>query len=209
MRHAVLSNLTHLALAALLGLFLQPVLTWPAVRPIVEQAAQYVVSALSVIGVVLAAGYAHHRLLEWERIRPPALPPLEMTLHTTTHARAELYEAATLEHEAVRAVAEPLDREAAIRRALVEFAFVSRWGGFGWRAMCRYVGREDWTNALACMIGARVLEGPRGNKAAEWAGGWCYSRFRVEVKYGRLPLPFPADAPIPLVDWRKPPTVTH
>jgi hypothetical protein len=86
---------------------------------------------------------------------------------------------------------------------IVTFAFVARWGGFGWRSMCRYMGREDWKRCIRTMVAGGVLSPARGNIAPEWAPGWCYSKFRLSIKHGRLGLPYPVDAPPPAVEWRK------
>jgi len=86
------------------------------------------------------------------------------------------------------------------KSAVIKFAFLGNGHGWGWRSMCRFVGRREWRTLLDLMIGAEVLAPGRGNQDSEWINGWSYVKFRPAVKYDRLSLPFPAD-PAPAVMW--------
>jgi hypothetical protein len=156
--------------------------------------------SLTIIGVaaggVLTIGYTWNRLATWAAIRPPVIvsPALPVQF-------ANDHEALTLAHEEAQADDTP-NRVDGWQAAITKFALLGNLGGFGWRAMCRFCGQDDWKVMLGLMVGAEVLMPPRGRRAAQWGGGWCFSKFRLALKHGRLSLPFP-DSSSPVVVWEK------
>lgn len=175
-----------------------------AVPDLASKAAAGVLAiGLALVGV-LAVGYARFRLLSWWRSIPPRWELPTMAQFATTHALGpDLPDVQAVAFDELHSSGMESDWDKAITR----FALVSRWGGYGWRSMCRYVGWNDWQACIAVLVGAHVLRPARGNIAAEWAPGWSFSRLRVEVKYGRLLPPYPT-APPPTVVIERSRTVT-
>ena len=84
------------------------------------------------------------------------------------------------------------------RLAVTVFAFHGNMTGFSYNAMreagvCR---RAAWETYGGLMLAAGVLVRQSRIKTA-WAPEWCYNRFRVYVKNGKLTLPYPLDTPPP------------
>jgi hypothetical protein len=76
------------------------------------------------------------------------------------------------------------------------FAYHGNITGFSYRAMreagvCRRAAWERYTELLK---GAGVIQGAE-RSATTWAGGWCVSRLNVELRHGRITLPYPSGKP--------------
>lgn len=147
-------------------------------------------------GSVLTIGYCWNRLATWAAKRPPVFAPQPLPAQFAYNT-----EAITLAHEETIADDTP-DRVDGWKAAITKFALLGNLCGFGWRSMCRFTGQDDWQTMLGLMVGADVLTPPRGRRAAQWAGGWCFSKFRLAVKHSRIDLPFP-NAESPVVVWEK------
>jgi hypothetical protein len=200
MQRQLVSSLTKVLIACVIGIAVQPFLKRDDIAPLIIAGLQVLVLAAICAGCVVIVGYAHHRLQDWRAHRP------QIALSILPKAFAYDQDALDLVHEEIvhQASADD-DREQKVVEALIRFAFVSRWEGFGWRAMCRYVGYVDWQRCLHTMLHQGVLIPPRGNRAADWARGWSYSRYRMDMKYGRLDVPYPTHADVPVILWRKSP----
>lgn len=158
------------------------------------------VQAVAVVaGGVWLVGRMWHQLVLWDRSRPPRLDPApSVTLEYGGGWLAELAHSA-------RATEPPADTSAERWQwdeAICRFAFVARWGGFGWRSMCRYVGRADWQCGVDVLRGAGIITGARGNQPPAYQPGWSYSRLRAGVRWGGLELAYPARPPL-VVKWDK------
>lgn len=69
-------------------------------------------------------------------------------------------------------------------------------GSFSYRSMAAagVVRRAAWECYTGILKDAGVIQAvPRSTTA--WAGGWCYSKLRVELKHKRLALAYPAGNP--------------
>jgi hypothetical protein len=200
MQRQLVSSLTKVLIACVIGIAVQPFLKRDDIAPLIIAGLQVLALAAICAGCVVIVGYAHHRLQDWRAHRPQIAWP------TAPAAFAYDQDALDLVHEEIsHPASEDDDRERKVTDALIRFAFVSRWAGFGWRAMCRYVGYVDWNRCLKTMLQQEVLTPPRGNQSADWARGWSYSRYRMSMKYSQIAVPFPAGADVPVIFWRKSP----
>lgn len=175
-----------------------------AVPDLASKAAAGVLAiGLALVGV-LAVGFARFKLLTWWRSIPPRWDVPAMVNFATTHAAPpDLPALEAMAYDEIHSAEPANDWDLAITR----FALASRWGGFGWRSMCRYTGWKQWQACIGLLVGAGVLRPARGNIAPEWAPGWCLSRLRMDLKYERLSLPYPTTPP-PSVVFERSRTVT-
>ncbi|MCS6909093.1 MAG: hypothetical protein NZM11_00765 [Anaerolineales bacterium] len=200
MQKQLVSSLTKVLIACVIGIAVQPFLKRDDIAPLIVSGLQVLVLSAICAGCVIIVGYAHHRLQDWRAHRP------HIAWQSLPQTYAYDQDALDLAHEeTVHPASADDDRQRQIVDALIRFAFVARYGGFGWRAMCRYVGYADWQRCLGTMLRQAVLTPPRGNQAADWAYGWSYSRYRMSMKYGQLDVPYPTHAEIPVILWRKSP----
>lgn len=176
-----------------------PVVTAPEVLPYLGLCIETGATVALAGGAVLGCGYVWNRLCTWAADRPVVYSHAPAMQFASTRQSPELAEAAQIERQEVKsAQGEPLDNDAEWRLALCNFTVAARYGGFGWRSMCRHVGRDGWKQCSAVLIDAGILTPARGNMPPDYAPGQSGEKFRAAMRRHTLDLAFP-DGPAPRV----------
>ncbi len=183
------------------SLAIQPAYAEPAVRQMAINGVEVLIISAAVSGAALMVGAVAVKIDGWHRDLPPAEPKLPIQFAT-------VHEAVRLAHEEEHAEPAEMTRADHWKSAIRRFACIGNIYGFAWSQMCPSLGREGWTACCKLMFGSGVLIKARGKRSTHWATGWSYSRFNMEVKHGRLPLPYPSEAP-PQIEWVRTVTLPH
>lgn len=97
---------------------------------------------------------------------------------------------------AVAAAIAPEEHGDQWRLHVTQFAFAGNIYGFGQRRLAELgiVTRPAWTTYISLMRRAGVLQ-VEERASSVWASGWGYPRFKMELRYGPLSIPYPARRP--------------
>jgi hypothetical protein len=184
-----------------------PTLARPDVADVLALCVKSLAFSVTVAGSVAAVGYSAHRILEWRALRPPDMTAAAVAQFASSVAGGpgapgvDLRELAAVASEARRADDDEDDELARWDSAVTKFALLGNLRGFGYRDLRGLVDRPGWEILKGLMVCAGVLENGAGTRPTSWAGEWCYTRFRIAVKWGRLELPYPPGEP-PAVRWQ-------
>jgi hypothetical protein len=141
--------------------------------------------------VIMMIGYVYDRLVTWARMRPISISQSPIMAYSlTTGDPLTIAEASQ-----IAKIVPPQNRDEEWRSTLTRFSFVSRWGGFGWRSMCKWMGREGWKKCIRYMVKAGVLLPARGNVPPVWSNGWDHTRFRSTLWNRSIRPPYPSGDP--------------
>jgi hypothetical protein len=183
-----------------------PTLARPDVADVLALCAKSLAISATCAGAVAAVGYSAHRILEWRALRPPDMTAAAVAQFAAsvaggpvTAGTQELREFAAVASEARRA--DDDDEIARWDSSVTKFALLGNLRGFGYRDLRGLVDRPGWEIFKGLMVDAGILENGAGTRPTSWAGEWCYTRFRIAVKWSRLELPYPEGDP-PAVRWQ-------
>jgi hypothetical protein len=192
--------------AALVVLVSEPIWARPEIAVLVVDGLKVLLITAPVCGAALMVGLVIDHLRTLQLRRPPTAADLAAGLPIQF---ATSVDAVRIAHEEALA---PVTSGGGWPATVSKFAFIGNVRGFGWRAMCPYIGREDWKAMTALLVNAEpeaILSPARGNQAPQWVNGWSYCKLRPALKYRRQLLPYPAGAP-PVVTWgRASHKITH
>lgn len=179
---------------------IQPVLADPEVFPVLRTCAQALALSTSTIGVVLAAGYANHKIMLWAKKRPVTISPAKLYAVEQEHGPDIAETVADLDAQEI--CTEDDDLEHQWHNMLTRFVVLGAMHkSFSLTAMHNNVRRKSWETLKGALIDAGVLRRGEGQSPTNFAEGWYCRRVSVSLERGILRPPLPDDKHWPEVKW--------